>query len=59
MMNRTPDILTANAEAMERATSDLDRVREEIGKVIIGQRDVIDGVLTCPECFAVGGRSHP
>jgi MoxR-like ATPase len=47
MMNRTPDILTANAEAMERATSDLDRVREEIGKVIIGQRDVIDGVLTC------------
>lgn len=33
--------------AIEQATSDLDRVREEIGKVIIGQREVIDGVLLC------------
>src|ERR1035441_2639071 len=47
MMNRTPDTLTANVDAMERATSDLDTVREEIGKVIIGQKDVIDGVLIC------------
>jgi MoxR-like ATPase len=46
-MSRTPDILTTNLVAIEQATSDLDRVREEIGKVIIGQRDVIDGVLLC------------
>jgi len=46
-MSRTPDILTTNVVAIERATSDLDRVRDEIGKVIIGQRDVIDGVLLC------------
>ncbi len=46
-MSRTPDILTTNVVAIEQATSDLDRVREEIGKVIIGQRDVIDGVLLC------------
>ncbi|MDQ2774697.1 MAG: MoxR family ATPase [Acidobacteriota bacterium] len=46
-MSRTPDILTSNVVAIEQATSDLDRVREEIGKVIIGQREVIDGVLLC------------
>ena len=25
----------------------IDRLREEIGRVIVGNRDVIDGVLTC------------
>jgi MoxR-like ATPase len=32
---------------VERATSELSRVREEIGKVIVGQVDVIEGVLIC------------
>src|SRR5579875_1088086 len=39
---------TLNADAViERATTDLLRVRKEIGKVIVGQQDVIDGVLIC------------
>jgi MoxR-like ATPase len=46
-MNRTPDILTTDVSAIERATSQLARVREEISKVIIGQKEVIDGVLIC------------
>ncbi len=41
------EILSADAAAVDRATADLRRVREEIGKVIVGQADVIDGVLTC------------
>lgn len=41
------EILSANAAAVDRATADLQRVREEIGKVIVGQGEVIDGVLTC------------
>jgi MoxR-like ATPase len=32
-------------ESLRLATADLDRVRNEIGKVIVGQRDVVDGVL--------------
>src|SRR5881275_999699 len=39
--------LTADASLIDRATNDLNRVREEIGKVIVGQTDVIDGVLIC------------
>ncbi|MFL6416220.1 MAG: AAA family ATPase [Bryobacteraceae bacterium] len=39
--------LTADAALIDRATADLNRVREEIGKVIVGQADVIDGVLIC------------
>jgi MoxR-like ATPase len=39
--------LTADAALIDRATSDLNRVREEIGKVIVGQAEVIDGVLIC------------
>ena len=39
--------LTADAALIDRATTDLNRVREEIGKVIVGQTDVIDGVLIC------------
>src|SRR5579875_2173138 len=39
---------TLNADAViERATTDLLRVRKEIGKVIVGQQDVIEGVLIC------------
>jgi MoxR-like ATPase len=33
--------------ALEQATKQLNRVREEIGKVIVGQQDVVDGVLIC------------
>src|ERR1700761_1767355 len=46
-MNRAPDFLTTDVSAIDRATGELARVREEIGKVIIGQREVIDGVLIC------------
>jgi MoxR-like ATPase len=46
-MNRAPDLLTTDVSAIDRACAELSRVREEIGKVIIGQRDVIDGVLIC------------
>ena len=33
--------------ALQLATSKLNRVREEIGKIIVGQQDVVDGVLIC------------
>src|SRR5438270_8452787 len=33
--------------ALQLATSKLNRVREEIGKVIVGQQEVVDGVLIC------------
>ncbi len=33
--------------ALQLATSQLQRVREEIGKIIVGQQDVVDGVLIC------------
>src|SRR3954466_16422896 len=33
--------------ALQLGTSQLKRVREEIGKIIVGQQDVVDGVLTC------------
>ncbi len=32
---------------VDRATADLTRVRAEIGKIIVGQTDVIEGVLIC------------
>src|SRR3954464_11447797 len=41
------ETLTADLAVVDRATRDLSRVREEIGKVIVGQTDVIDGVLIC------------
>ncbi|HWF47565.1 MAG TPA: AAA family ATPase [Bryobacteraceae bacterium] len=41
------DKIPADAEAVERATAELSRVRDEIGKIIVGQREVIDGVLIC------------
>jgi MoxR-like ATPase len=41
------EILSAGAATVDRATADLQRVREEIGKAIVGQTDVIDGVLIC------------
>jgi MoxR-like ATPase len=42
-----PETLTVDAAIVERVTGDLARVREEIGKVIVGQTDVVDGVLIC------------
>ncbi|MBV9268024.1 MAG: AAA family ATPase [Acidobacteriaceae bacterium] len=46
-MNRTPGISPITDLTIERAVADLSRVREEIAKAIIGQTDVIDGVLIC------------
>ena len=34
-------------KALQIATSQLNRVREEIGKIIVGQQEVVDGVLIC------------
>ncbi|MEK7406716.1 MAG: AAA family ATPase [Acidobacteriota bacterium] len=43
------------AEAsVQEAVSRLDRVRREIGKIIVGQQDVVDGVLIC---LLVGGHA--
>ena len=36
-----------NEAALQSATTKLNRVREEIGKIIVGQQDVVDGVLIC------------
>jgi MoxR-like ATPase len=33
--------------SLQKATSQLDEVRQEIAKVIVGQTDVVDGVLIC------------
>jgi len=33
--------------SLQLATTQLNRVRDEIGKIIVGQRDVVDGVLIC------------
>jgi MoxR-like ATPase len=34
-------------DALRLGTTQLNRVRDEIGKIIVGQRDVVDGVLIC------------
>jgi len=41
------ETLSADATMLRRATADLGRVRDEIAKCIVGQTDVIDGVLIC------------
>jgi MoxR-like ATPase len=41
------ETLSAVNQGLERATAELSRVREEIAKVIVGQTNVIDGVLVC------------
>ncbi len=33
--------------ALQLATTQINRVRDEIGKIIVGQHDVVDGVLIC------------
>ncbi len=47
MILKMAQTLSADAAMLDRATGDLARVREEIAKVIVGQKDVIDGVLIC------------
>jgi MoxR-like ATPase len=39
--------LSVETPILDRATSDLARVRDEIAKIIVGQKDVIDRVLIC------------
>lgn len=46
-MNRPALSLASDVISMERASVDLTRVREEIGKLIIGQTEVIENVLIC------------
>jgi MoxR-like ATPase len=41
------ETLSAYTADVERATAELARVREEIGKAIVGQTGVIEGVLIC------------
>src|SRR5665213_2039339 len=41
------ETLSAYTADVERATAELARVREEIGKIIVGQTEVIEGVLIC------------
>jgi MoxR-like ATPase len=41
------ETLSADSIGIERASAEMNRVREEIGKVIVGQTDVIEGVLIC------------
>jgi len=41
------EILSAHSADVETATAELARVKEEIGKVIVGQTAVIEGVLIC------------
>ena len=42
-----PETLAVDAAIVERVTGDIARVRQEIAKVIVGQSDVVDGVLIC------------
>ncbi len=41
------ETLSAETTRIDRATTDLTRVRAEIGKIIVGQTEVIEGVLIC------------
>ncbi|MBV8834123.1 MAG: AAA family ATPase [Acidobacteriaceae bacterium] len=41
------ETLTADSANIDRALADLSRVRDQIARVIVGQTDVIEGVLIC------------
>jgi len=41
------EVLNVDSASVDRAIGNLTRVREEISKVIVGQQDVIEGVLIC------------
>src|SRR5436309_5112849 len=47
MLSKMAKTLSVETPILDRATSDLARVRDEIAKVIVGQKDVVDGVLIC------------
>ncbi len=47
MILKMAQTLSAESAMLDRATGDLARVRDEIAKIIVGQKDVIDGVLIC------------
>jgi MoxR-like ATPase len=42
-----PSKTVTPTEAVQAFQRDLKTVREEVGRVLVGQRDVVDGVLTC------------
>jgi MoxR-like ATPase len=42
-----PDMVKMDTPSVEQATEQIARVHEEISKAIVGQHDVIDGVLIC------------
>ncbi len=46
-MKQTPSLVRTDLMTVERASADLARVRDELGKVIVGQRSVIESVLIC------------
>src|SRR5277367_3495562 len=39
--------MVRSESSIQLATSHLEKVRQEIGKVIVGQQHVVDGVLIC------------
>ena len=41
------ETLSADSIGIERASAEINRVRDEIAKVIVGQTEVIEGVLIC------------
>jgi MoxR-like ATPase len=47
MLSKMAKTLSTEMPILDRATGDLTRVRDEIAKVIVGQKNVIDGVLIC------------
>lgn len=42
-----PDTLSVDEDTLDRVSSDLQRIREEIAKMIVGQRQVVESVLIC------------
>jgi len=46
-MSRTISTFSSEAPTLDRASAQLQRVRDEVGKAIVGQAKVIDSVLIC------------
>src|SRR6476469_3951254 len=42
-----PDMANVDVAGIEQATIQLTRVRDEISKIIVGQHEVIEGVIIC------------
>jgi MoxR-like ATPase len=40
-------VVVQNDNGLQQAVAQLDRVRSEIAKIIVGQQDIVDGVLIC------------